>query len=132
MEKYIIIGLAAVVLIMLIVIICLAVKNKNLKFGGIKIKNGVRYTKDERIEKGNEINVTYNEKDIVLEVGKEYTVGKDKKMLPGTYTVLATNETNFKFNIRIGGMVREYEHGEKVVLAKGDTVTSVSHTVILR
>ena len=132
MEKYIIIGLAAVVLIMLIVIICLSVKNKNLKFGGIKIKNGVRYTKDERIEKGNEINVTYNEKDIVLEVGKDYVVGKDKKMLPGTYTVLATNEANFKFNIRIAGMVREYEHGEKIVLSKGDTVTSVSHTVILR
>ena len=132
MEKYIIIGLAAVVLIMLIVIICLAVKNKGLKFGGIKIKKGVRYTKDERIEKGNEINVTYNEKDIVLEVGKDYVVGKDKKLLPGTYTVLATNETNFKFNMRISGMVREYEHGEKVVLAKGDTITAVSHTVILR
>lgn len=131
MEKYIIIGLAAVVLIMLIVIISLAVKNKNLKFGGIKIKKGVRYTKDERIEKGNEINVTYNEKDIVLEVGKDYTVGKGK-MLPGTYTVLATNESNFKFNIRIAGTVREYEHGEKIVLAKGDTITSVSHTVILR
>ena len=131
MEKYIIIGLAAVVLIMLIVIICLSVKNKNLKFGGIKIKNGVRYTKDEMIEKNNEVNVTYNEKDIVLEVGKEYVVGENK-MLPGTYTVLATNDTNFKFNLRVGGLVREYEHGEKIVLSKGDTITAVSHSVILR
>jgi hypothetical protein len=72
MEKYIIIGLAAVVLIMLTVIISLAVKNKNLKFGGIKIKKGVRYTKDERIEKNNEANITFNKKDIILEVGKEY------------------------------------------------------------
>ncbi|MBE5738729.1 MAG: hypothetical protein E7354_03285 [Clostridiales bacterium] len=131
MEKYIIIGLAAVVLIMLIVIICLSVKNKNLKFGGIKVKNGVRYTKDEMIEKNNEVNVTYNEKDIVLEVGKEYVVGENK-MLPGTYTVLATNDTNFKFNLRVGGLVREYEHGEKIVLSKGDTITAVSHSVILR
>ena len=131
MEKYIIIGLDDVVLIMLIVIICLSVKNKNLKFGGIKIKNGVRYTKDEMIEKNNEVNVTYNEKDIVLEVGKEYVVGENK-MLPGTYTVLATNDTNFKFNLRVGGLVREYEHGEKIVLSKGDTITAVSHSVILR
>lgn len=131
MEKYIIFGLSVVVLIMLIVIICLAVKNKNLKFGGIKIKNGVRYTKDELIEKNNEINITYNEKDIVLEVGKDYTVGTGK-LLPGTYTILASNDNSFKVNIRVSGMVREYGHGEKIILAKGDTITAVSHTVVLR
>lgn len=131
MEKYIILGLAIALVIMLIVIICLAVKNKNLKFGGIKIKNGVRYTKDELIEKNNEINITYNEKDIVLEVGKDYTVGTGK-LLPGTYTILASNDSSFKVNIRVSGMVREYAHGEKIILAKGDIITAVSHTVVLR
>lgn len=131
MEKYIIIGLAAVIVILMIVIICLAVKNKNLKFGGIKIKNGVRYTKDEQLEKNNKINITYNEKDIILKFGKEYVVGKNK-LLPGTYTILATNDANFKFNIRLSGIVREYEHGEKIVLSAGDTITAVSHSVILR
>ena len=34
-------------------------------------KNGVRYTKDERIEKDDDVNITYNQKDIILEVNKE-------------------------------------------------------------
>ncbi len=131
MEKYIIIGLGIAVAILLIAVIVLAKQKHDLKFGGIKIKNGTRYTKDEMIEKGNETNITYNEKDIILEVNKEYVVGEDK-FLPGTYIVLATNETYNKFNLRIGGVVREYVHGQKVVLSKGDTITAVSHIVILR
>ena len=131
MEKYIIIALAVLVVILIVAVIVLAIKNKNLKTGGIKIKNGVRYTTDEMINKDSETNITYNEKDIVLEINKEYIVG-DKKMLPGTYYVLATNETYDKFNLRISGFVREYKHGEKIVLKNGDTITAVSHNVILR
>ena len=71
MEKNIIIGLAVAVVLLLLVVIVLAVKNRHLKFGGIKIKNGVRYTKDEMIEKNNETNVTYNEKDIILEINRK-------------------------------------------------------------
>lgn len=131
MEKYIIIGLAVVVLIMLIVIICMAVKMKGLRFGGIKIKKGVRYTKDEKITSGGEVNVTFNEKDIVLESGKTYTVGKGK-LLPGTYTVLATTDDGYKFNIRLGGVVREYSHGDKIVLGNAQEITPLSHSIILR
>ena len=132
MEKNIIIGLAIAVVVLLLIVVALAVKNRQLKFGGIKIKNGVRYTKDEMIEKNNEANVTYNEKDIILEINKEVVVGEDKRVLPGTYTVLATNEANTKFNLRVAGVVREYQHGQKIVLGKGDTITAVSHIVILR
>ena len=131
MEKYIIIALAIVIGILLIAVSVLFAKYRKLKFGGIKIKKGVRYTTDEIIEKNNKTNVTYNEKDIVLEVNKDY-VADGKKILPGTYTVLATNETYTKFNLRIGGVVREYKHGQKIVLSKGDTITAVSHIVILR
>ena len=132
MEKYIIIALAVVVAILLVAVMILARSYRKLKFGGIKIKKGVRYTTDELPEKDNKTNVTYNEKDIILEVNKEYVVGEDKKMLPGTYTVLASNETYNKFNLRIGGAVREYKHGQKIVLSKGETITAVSHIVILR
>ena len=132
MERKIILGLGIAVIVLLLVVIILAVANHKLRFGGIKIKKGVRYTTDERIEKNNETNITYNEKDIVLERNVEYVVGSDKKFLPGTYTVLATNDTYTTFNMRVGGMVREYKHGEKIVLAKGDKITAVSHTVILR
>ena len=131
MEKYIIIALAVVTAILLIAVSILVVQNRKLKFGGIKIKKGVRYTTDELPEKDNKTNVTFNEKDIILEVNKEYTVGENK-MLPGTYTVLASNETYNKFNLRVGGVVREYKHGQKIVLSKGDTITAVSHIVILR
>ena len=98
----------------------------------VNIKKGVRYTTDELPEKNNETNVTYNEKDIILEVNKEYVIGENKKMLPGTYVVLASNETYDKFNIRVSGLVKEYKHNEKIVLADGDEVTAVSTTVILR
>lgn len=131
MEKYILIGLGAAVAILFVTVIVLARQNKLLKFGGVKIKKGVRYSTDERIEKNNEANITYNQKDIILEINKDYVVGEGK-MLPGTYTVLASNEENTKFNLRIGGVVREYTHGQKIVLSKGETITAVSHIVILR
>jgi hypothetical protein len=131
MEKYFLIGLAAAVVILFITVLVIARQNKLLKFGGVKIKKGVRYSTDERIEKNNEANITYNQKDIILEINKDYVVGEGK-MLPGTYTVLASNEENTKFNLRIGGVVREYTHGQKIVLSKGETITAVSHIVILR
>jgi len=133
MEKYIIIGLSIAVAVLLIVVLVLARLNRKLRFGGIKIKDGVRYTTDERIEKDNKTNITYNEKDFILEINKEYTVGgKKNKLLPGTYTALATNDTYTKFNLRVGGLVREYKHGEKIVLNEGDSISAVSHVVILR
>lgn len=132
MEKYFIIGLGVAVVILVFAMMILFAKYKKLKFGGIKVKNGVRYTTDELPEKNNEANITYNQKDFLLEVNKDYVVGEDKKLLPGTYFVLASNETNTNFNLRIGGMVREYKHGQKIVLNKGETITAVSHNVILR
>lgn len=132
MEKYIFIGLASFAVILLVTVIVLARQNKLLKFGRVKIRKGVRYSTDERIEKDNEANITYNQKDFILEINKDYVVGENKKLLPGTYTVLASNEENTKFNLRIGGVVREYTHGQKIVLSKGETITSVSHIVILR
>lgn len=132
MERYIFIGLASFAVILLVTVIVLARQNKLLKFGRVKIRKGVRYSTDERIEKDNEANITYNQKDFILEINKDYVVGETKKLLPGTYTVLASNEENTKFNLRIGGVVREYTHGQKIVLSKGETITAVSHIVILR
>lgn len=130
-EQIIMIVLGAVILVLALVVVVLARKNHQLKFGGIKIKNGVRYTTDEQPVVNGETKVTYNEKDIILQVGVDYTVGQNK-FLPGTYTVLASNEQNTSFNIRVGGLVREYHHGDKIVVNAGDVVTAVSHIVILR
>lgn len=130
-QQIIILVLAILVVLLLIAIIILIRSNQALKFGGVKVKNGVRYSTDEQPLVNGETNVTYNEKDIVLEVGHDYIVGQNK-LLPGTYTVLATNEKNTTFNIRVGGLVREYHHGDKIVVNSGDTITAVSHIVILR
>ena len=132
MEKYFIIGLGVAVVVLIVAMMILFTKYKKLKFGWIKVKKGVRYTTDELPEKDNEANITYNQKDFLLEANKDYVVGEDKKLLPGTYYVLASNETDTKFNLRIGGLVREYAHGQKIVLNKGETITAVSHNVILR
>lgn len=131
-KDYLIIGLAVAVVVLLFIVIGLAKANTRLKFGEIKVKKGRRYTTDELPEVNGQAKVTYNQKDIILEVNKEYVVGKSKKMLPGTYVVLASNETYTKFNLRIGGVVREYKHGQKIVLNEGDSITAVSHVVILR
>ena len=68
MEKKIILGLIIAVAVLLLIVLVLAIKNKGLRFGGVKVKKGVRYTKDERIEKDTEANITYNKKDIVVTV----------------------------------------------------------------
>ena len=52
--------------------------------------------------------------------------------MPGKYTVLSSSDGADSFNIRAGGFVREYKHGDSIVIAEGDEVTAVSHTVVLR
>ena len=131
-KDYLIIALAVAVIVLLFVVIGLAKANTKLRFGGIKVKKGKRYTTDELPELNGKENITFNEKDIILQVNKEYVIGKTKKMLPGTYVVLASNETYTKFNLRVSGVVREYKHGQKIVLNEGDSITAVSHNVILR
>ena len=92
----------------------------------VVVKDGVRYT-----EREDEGAVTHNEGDVVLSVGKPMTAGKGKRLMPGKYKVLSASEEK-KFNLRVGGMVREYAHGDEIVLGDGDEICAVSHTVILR
>ena len=59
-------------------------------------------------------------------------VGKDKKVKPGKYTILSTQEGMPSVNIRIGHYVREYKHGSTIVLVEGEKITPVSSSIILR
>ena len=52
--------------------------------------------------------------------------------MPGQYTVLAGADGAEAFNVRVGGFVREFRHGDTIVLADGDEITAVSHTIVLR
>jgi hypothetical protein len=138
MKEAIIIAAAAVVVIAVIVIAVVAAKKKNKKDDGAKAEevvliDGVRYTKDDDIEKTDgSAKISHAQGDIVLAVGETKTASKEGPLFPGRYTVLASLEGNEKFNLRVGGFVREFSHGDGVILAENDEITAVSHAVILR
>ena len=125
-----------VVLIGLIIAIAVILK-KNRKPEGkadnVKIENGVRYTTD-RVEQtaDGEVAITHLKGDVILRRGKTYVVGKGGAVIPGKYTVLSHNENTETFNIRSGGIVREYKHASDIVLADGERICAVSHAVVLR
>ena len=101
----------------------------------IKVKDGIRYSTDTLIETGNQINVTHNTGDFMLARGKTYVArqhGKNGDLLPGQYTLLTTSKGEQKFNIRLGGFVREYSHGDAIVIPDGESITCTSHSVVLR
>ena len=115
-------------------LIVLNSKNKKLsKVEDVKVVNGVRITKDNTVVTidGN-VKVTLNVGDVLLERGKEYVCQKGSDVIPGKYTLLSTDENTKSFNMRIGGIVREYQHFSSVVLTEGDKICAVSHAVILR
>ena len=96
-------------------------------------KHGVRYSNGQEIFKEDgDINVSLSQKDFVLRMGETYKIGKDADLKPGKYTLLTSSGNDEAFNIRVSGLVREYHHAGTIVLADGDEITSVSHTVILR
>lgn len=76
--------------------------------------------------------VSLKRKDIVLQAGQEYKVAKHSKLRPGEYQVMATDENDKSFNLRINDYVKEYKHNTTIVLAEGDTISPRSANVILR
>ena len=125
-----------VVIVGLAVALIIAIKKNGRpgsKADNVRIIDGVRYTTDklEYGEDGQPV-VTHRKGDILLERGKTYTVRLGGKIIPGKYTVLTGSENTDKFNLRIGGIVREYSHAEDIVLADGEEICAVSHAVILR
>lgn len=134
------IALIAVSVVLVIVLIALIIvttmlrrKDSDKKTGKLEIVDGVRYTKEEKVEddRGNAL-VTLNKGDIMLERGKEYRVGKNGDLLAGKYTVLTADENRESVNIRIGGLVRDYKHFSSIILTEGDKICAVSSNAILR
>ncbi|MBP5357012.1 MAG: hypothetical protein J6Y68_02555 [Clostridia bacterium] len=126
---------AAIILILLIAVIVLVIKNRKPKdkADNVKIKDGVRYTKTTAaFSEDGSVAITHREGDAVLERGKTYTAVKDGYVMPGKYTVLSSEEGTDKFNVRLGGFVRQLSHGTEIVLAEGDEITPVSTNIVLR
>lgn len=96
-------------------------------------KHGVRYTQDMTVvdTEGN-MNISFGKGDVVLKQNQTYVVEKRGYVKPGKYCVLATHDTEDKFNIRIGAYVKEYHHNQEIILAEGEEITAVSTNVLLR
>jgi|GEM_PF-2849337 len=127
-----IILISALALENIILVICLIAKrlrNKN----GIKVKDGVRYTTTSTISTDEKaVNISFNEKDVVLIADKVYTVGKDAEVKPGKYTILSTQEGKEFLTMRINDVCRNQKHGAEVVFAEGDIITAVNEPILLR
>ena len=128
LESVLVVALATALIVFLVK------KNKKKKNDkhAVYVKDGVRYTYQDETERDGNVAVTHREGDIILEKGVTYVVGEKNGILPGKYTVLAAQETTPAFNIRMGDFVREYKHDSGIVLAEGEKICPVSHSVILR
>ncbi len=105
---------------------------QNREVDNVNQKHGVRYTIDQTIANENgEMNISLSQKDIILKQNEPQTAGIKNSLKPGKYTVLSSGDDE-KFNIRIGGLVKEYHHGQSIIIAEGEEITAVSGTVILR
>ena len=99
----------------------------------VTIKKGVRYTDDMTIvTKDGEANISFGKGDCVLKQNQTYTAEKKGYVHPGKYTILATKDDEESFNVRIGVYVKEYHHGQEIVLTEGEEITPVSTDIILR
>lgn len=127
-----VVGLAVAVIV-LGVKLARKVDKTAAKADNVEIIGGVRFTtnKRERAADGG-VAVTHREGDVMLERGVTYTARAGGKLIPGKYTVLSNSEGTDAFNLRVGGFVREYKHASDLVLAEGEEICAVSHSVILR
>lgn len=99
----------------------------------VTVKHGVRYTDDLTIvTKDGDTNISFDKHDCILKQHETYIAGKKNYVHPGKYTILATKDDEEKFNVRIGTYVKEYTHGQEVVLTEGEEITPVSTDIILR
>jgi hypothetical protein len=108
-------------------------EEKSREVDDVVEKHGVRYTPEATIvdEMGNE-NITFVKGDIIIKPRKTLKVGKGEDIKPGKWTILAANDAETVFNVRIGNYVKEYKHGQEIILAEGDEICPTSTTIILR
>ena len=135
-ERIIIIVESVVIIILAALLIAFFMKDRKERQAdkhAVYVKDGVRYTYTDNVEdERGKVAVTHREGDIILEKGITYIVGEQNGILPGKYTVLSAQEVTPAFNIRMGDFVREYKHDSGIVIADGEKITPVSHSIILR
>ena len=108
-------------------------EEKSREVDGVIVKKGVRYTPKATIvdQQGND-SLSYIRNDVIIKPRKAVKVSKQGALKPGKWTILACDEGATAFNVRIGNYVKEYKHGQEIILAEGDEVFKTSSTIILR
>lgn len=108
-------------------------EEKTREVDEVVVKHGVRYTPEATIvDKEGKENVTYIRGDIIIKPKKSLKVGKNADIQPGKWTILAANDADTTFNVRVGLYVKEYKHGQEIILSEGDEICPTSTTIILR
>ena len=131
---YIGLGVGALVLIAIFVVKYAFKKNKMKAKTNVVETKTTRYTYEtDTLDAEGHTKISLTKGDWVLAPGNTYKVGVGDGMIkPGKYIILTSDETTAKFNIRVDGYVREYEHNQEIILADNSEITAVSHTIILR
>ena len=131
---YIGLGAGALVLITIFVVAYALKKNKKKAAANLVETKNVRYTYEtDTLDKEGHTKISLTKGDWILAPGNTYKVGVGEGMIkPGKYIILTSDENADKFNIRVDGYVREYEHNQEIILADKSEITAVSHTIILR
>lgn len=139
--EYCLYAFVVLVVTLCIVLVCVkGAKNKKAQkkieereVEGVNIKHGVRFSKDATIvTDAGDPNISYVQNDIILQPRKMVTVSSKGALKPGKWTVLSAYGNEDTFNIRIGLYVKEYKHGQEIILAEGDEICPTSTTIILR
>lgn len=134
-------GLAAFVVLLTILIVSIKASKakkrkaelKKREVDDVVVKGGVRYSEDATIvDENGEQNISYVKHDIILQPRKMVQVSTKGELKPGKWTVLSAYGNEDTFNIRIGLYVKEYKHGQEIILAEGDEICPTSTTIILR
>ena len=126
---YTIVGIILIVFLLCCLIYAIVKKVKEKKTG-IQEQGGVRYSTETNIKDANgNNNATFNQGDTLIAINQTLIVGKDLK--PGKYTLLTSDQSD-KVNVRIGRYVKEYAHGQEIILSDNTKITPVSGDIILR
>lgn len=98
----------------------------------VKVVKGVRYSEEAAISDGDGMNISHSKGDFILVKNEVYRAKRGGELMPGVYTALSTNGSDRSFKLRIGGLVKNFVHGDEIVLGEGETISAVSGSVILR
>ena len=88
-----------------------------------------KYTLTEAAEK---IEIMRRGELLVMARNVTYSVGDEGEIAEGSYQITCAVDGDTKLNLRVNGLVREYDSGVTVTLGAGDTICCVSGSALMK